>query len=153
MPNAVGATPGSGNISLGGNTDSGDFHIAENGVNVNIITINSIAEKFGQPDFIKLDIQGFELDALIGGAEIIKKNNTSFFIEFCPFLLRTRGCGKIQVIKEIEKVGYSYFVFRGHPFFCFEWISADILTRLYHEYNERNYGGTFELIIRPNHFS
>ncbi len=44
------------------------------------ITIDSLAEKYGKPDFIKFDIEGEELNGIIGGEETIKKYKPALMI-------------------------------------------------------------------------
>ncbi len=47
---------------------------------VKSITIDSLAGKYGAPDFIKFDIEGQELNAIIGGEETIKKYKPKLLI-------------------------------------------------------------------------
>ena len=90
-----------------------------------------------------------ELDALAGAAKIISQKNTMFFVEFCPVMLNARGCGDIEIFKMIEGLGYSFHIFRAHPIYCIEEVSANILISIYHENLKRGFHGTFELMIIP----
>ena len=113
------------------------------------MTIDAIAGKIGHPHLVKLDIQGLELDALKGAVEIISKNNTMFFVEFCPMMLSERGCGEIEILRTIEEAGYFLNIFRAHPVSCFERISSKIMEDIYDYYIEEGHRGTLELIILP----
>ena len=44
------------------------------------ITIDSLCQRFGKPDFIKFDIEGEELNGIIGGEETIKKYKPALMI-------------------------------------------------------------------------
>lgn len=150
LPYAVGATLGSSNISKPDGSDSGDFHLSQEGISVDVTTIDAIAGKIGYPNFVKLDIQGLELDALMGAGEVISKKNAIFFVEFCPTFLNTRGCGEIEILKKIEEFGYAINIFRAHPVFAYEHVSADILINIFFDYVKTSNKGTFELLIIPS---
>lgn len=51
-----------------------------NKTTVNSITIDSLCDKYGKPDFIKFDIEGEELNGLIGGEQTIKKYKPKLMI-------------------------------------------------------------------------
>jgi FkbM family methyltransferase len=45
------------------------------------VTIDSLAEKFGNPSVVFMDIEGYELTALDGATEILRRGTTTWLIE------------------------------------------------------------------------
>lgn len=59
-------------------------------------TIDAMSEKFGTPDFIKIDIDGGETDALRGGAKTLREHRPDLIVEtHSPEL--ERDCGELLV--------------------------------------------------------
>ena len=64
--------------------DTGDTFVNAGDVRVPTILIDDLAEKFGHPKIIKMDIQGFEANAILGAARTISKGNIDIIVEFHP---------------------------------------------------------------------
>lgn len=45
---------------------------------VSVTTLDDIAATFGQPDFIKIDVEGSELDVLAGGQEVLENRTLKY---------------------------------------------------------------------------
>jgi len=52
------------------------------GINVACRTIDSLASDLGDPDAIKIDVEGAELDVLRGGLATIERSNATLVVEF-----------------------------------------------------------------------
>ena len=59
-------------------------------------------------DFIKLDVDGYELDVLRSGEEFLKKNKPVIFIEIAPYLYPEFGYNCHDLIKFLEKLNYKF---------------------------------------------
>ena len=59
-------------------------------------------------DFIKLDVDGYELDVLISGEDFLKKNKPIIFIEIAPYLYPEFGYSCQELIEFIQKLNYKF---------------------------------------------
>ena len=75
------------------------------------ITLNNFInfEKIKRIDFIKLDVDGHELDVLKSGEKFLKKKRPIIFIEIAPYLYPEFGYKCSELIKYISKLGYSFY--------------------------------------------
>ena len=55
-------------------------------VEVDAITIDQLAEEHGLPDVVYMDIEGYELEAMRGGAKVLAAANVTWSIEMHPHL-------------------------------------------------------------------
>ena len=65
-------------------------------------------ENLNSVDFIKLDVDGYELDVLTSGENFLKKNKPIIFIEIAPYLYPEFGYSCEELIKFIQKLNYSF---------------------------------------------
>lgn len=70
------------------------------------LTIDSL--KLPALDFIKIDVEGDELNVLIGGYETIKKHKPIMFIEINSHTLKRKGLNKLDIFNWLDKNNYSY---------------------------------------------
>jgi FkbM family methyltransferase len=97
---AVGAAQGVTSFEAGGHSTRGRLS-ASGGVDVEVITLDDAVERFGKPRFVKVDVEGHELDVLHGAGAVIASKETSFGIEIhsdelgrtCRALLEGAGYG------------------------------------------------------------
>ena len=66
-------------------------------------------KKIKKIDFIKLDVDGHELDVLKSGSKFFKKNKPIIFIEIAPYLYPEFGYKCSQLISYIKKLDYSFY--------------------------------------------
>ena len=65
-------------------------------------------ENLNKVDFIKLDVDGYELDVLISGEDFLKKNKPIIFIEIAPYLYPEFGYSCQELIEFIQKLNYKF---------------------------------------------
>jgi len=65
--------------------------------------------KIKKVDFIKLDVDGYEMDVFKSGNKFFKKNKPIIFIELAPYLYPEFGYTCLDLIIFIKKLGYSFF--------------------------------------------
>ncbi len=66
--------------------ESLDGHVADDGkrwgrVEVPAVTVDELAARFGSPDVVLVDVEGFEGEVLAGAARTIAAGRTTFFVE------------------------------------------------------------------------
>lgn len=74
-------------------------------------------DEFGleQVDFLKLDVEGSEVEALFGAYDTIKLCKPTMLIEVNDGALQRRGVKPIDLYAEIESLGYRYeYLFPSH---------------------------------------
>jgi len=84
----------------------GDTSVGEGGDEVQVITLDMIDS---QPDFIKMDVQGYELFALLGAENTIKQSLPDIFIEIEEHQLAKFNVTKDQLFNYIKSFGYRMF--------------------------------------------
>ena len=65
--------------------------------------------KIKKIDFIKLDVDGYELDVLRSGKDFLKKYKPIIFIEIAPYLYKEFGYSYIDLIDYIHGLGYHFY--------------------------------------------
>lgn len=85
----------------------GDTSIGDGGDVVKINTLDNYW--FDEPDFIKIDVQGYELFALQGGEKLIKQSQPDIFIEVEEHQLAKFDVTKDQLFDYIKSFGYRMF--------------------------------------------
>jgi FkbM family methyltransferase len=66
-----------------------------------------------RPTHMKLDIEGFESDALSGGAESLREFRPILFLELHGAYLKSRGHDPRDVILQLQECGYTRFEKQG----------------------------------------
>lgn len=79
-------------------------------IEIECVTLDSIFTKEQIIDFVKMDIQGAEMLAIDGMAEILRRNsNMSLLIEFWPFAIEKSGFSPREFIERILQFGFRIF--------------------------------------------
>ena len=65
-------------------------------------------ENLDNIDFIKLDVDGYELDVLNSGEDFLIKNKPRIFIEIAPYLYPEFGYSCQELIEFIQKLNYRF---------------------------------------------
>ncbi len=66
-------------------------------------------ENLDNVDFIKLDVDGYELDVLSSGKDFLIKNKPIIFIEIAPYLYPEFGYSCQELVKFIQRLNYRFF--------------------------------------------
>lgn len=85
----------------------GDTSIGEGGEEVIIYKLDDFS--FDRVDFIKIDVQGYELFTLEGAKELLEKFQPNLFIEIEPHQLIKFGITEDKLIEYIKSFGYRMF--------------------------------------------
>ena len=85
----------------------GDTSIGDGGEFVEVQTLDDFCDN--NPDFIKMDVQGYELFALQGGEKLIKQSLPDIFIEVEEHQLAKFDVTKDQLFDYIKSFGYRMF--------------------------------------------
>lgn len=82
----------------------------EKELNIEAISIDDfVADKF-KIDFIKMDIQGFEVSALSGMQKTLAKNTSvKLLLELWPYGLHTAGSSCTELVRLIESFGFAIY--------------------------------------------
>ncbi len=92
---------------------------------VDFITLDSLIQQFGMPDFCKIDVEGYEYNVLKGLSQPI--NSLSF--EFTPEFLDP----SINCIKHLSKLGefeFNYSVMKTLKFALPQWVSSKEMSNI-----------------------
>lgn len=88
----------------------GASHVVEGGtVVISASTLDSIAAKHNTPDYIKIDVEGFEPRALRGMENLIQERKPKLFVELNDGALKRNGSSSADLKKQIESYGYTQF--------------------------------------------
>jgi len=85
----------------------GDTSIGTDGEEIAIYTLDQIG--LDKVDFIKLDVQGYELFTLQGAKELLNTHKPDIFIEIEPHQLIQFGITQDQLLEYIKSFGYRVF--------------------------------------------
>lgn len=63
------------------------------------------------PDLIKIDVEGFEHEALIGAERVLREHHPGLIVSLHEKFLRNRGSSSVIVLELLKEYGYRHF----HP--------------------------------------
>ena len=88
----------------------GASHVVEGGtVVISASTLDSIAAQHNAPDYIKIDVEGFEPRALRGMEDLMREHKPKLFVELNDGALKRNGSSSADLKKQIESYGYTQF--------------------------------------------
>jgi FkbM family methyltransferase len=104
------ASDGKQELTMALDDNVGASHVVEGGtVVISASTLDSIAAHHNAPDYIKIDVEGFEPRALQGMENLIKERKPKLFVELNDGALRRNGSSSADLKKQIESYGYTQF--------------------------------------------
>jgi FkbM family methyltransferase len=85
-------------------------------IEVDVESIPQAAERLGViPDFIKLDIEGYEYEALQGSMSFLTAQQPVLLFELHSNYLEQRGLSPKQVVTMLSECGYVFSTYTGQP--------------------------------------
>lgn len=105
------ASDAHGEIGFCMDLNAGASHLSDKDktIMVNAVPLDSIAKLGKTPDFIKIDVEGFESKALAGMEQMLREIKPKLFVEFNDGALLRNGTNPEQLKQQIESYGYSKF--------------------------------------------
>src|SRR5690606_5486658 len=95
---AIGDTPGEVQMLDNNNSSVVDGAASEEKIDIEVSTLDTELRNMHAIDFIKNDVEGYEMHVLKGAAEIIKKHRPVFLVEVHPGYLQNYGMDHSSVI-------------------------------------------------------
>lgn len=72
-----------------------------------IRSLDSMVEQLGRvPEVVKIDIEGFEVEALKGASNLLERGNSTWIVEVHPLQLERSGSSPQEVFRIFEERGY-----------------------------------------------
>jgi FkbM family methyltransferase len=136
LPFALGRKAGMASMSISSNAQvlstfadhwkEGRFAniVWDRNLDVKMITLDEIIRDFGVPRYCKIDVEGYELDVILGLSERIGIISYEFTHEFMPIAF--------DVLQHLIKLGYTRFNFsigESEEFQCRDWVSYSELIK------------------------
>jgi FkbM family methyltransferase len=112
MPFAIGAVDGSQVIRIASDSNSGHASFTASWINGEELTVEVrkldtvLAERGRKVSFIKIDIEGYEEEAIIGGERVLREDAPTVLVEVNLPILRDRGSSAAALTRIFEHVGY-----------------------------------------------
>jgi FkbM family methyltransferase len=98
--------------NTGGNRIESKNKDDNNKINVKVTSLDKYFEKLEAHQnihFIKIDVEGYEMQVLKGSTQILKQKKPKLFIEISDPLLRNQGSSAEQIIRFLQKLGYILY--------------------------------------------
>jgi len=80
---------------------------------VNALTIDEMAQAFGVPTHIKVDVEGHEHAVLRGARETLSKSLPILFLELHNEMIRSEGLDANAILDQLHQIGYCTFTAKG----------------------------------------
>jgi FkbM family methyltransferase len=79
-------------------------------------TLDALIEQTGlTPTHVKIDVEGFEHEVLIGGESLFRRHHPLLFLELHGDVIRARGQDPLAVLRRACEYGYSQLERDGQP--------------------------------------
>jgi FkbM family methyltransferase len=83
-------------------------------IQVSIETIGAAAARLGViPTLIKMDIEGYEYEAISGALDFLRRHRPKLLLELHLNYLEQRKCPAKQLVKALADCGYSFSSYTG----------------------------------------
>lgn len=106
----IAASDGEKELTMALEDNVGASYVVEGGaVMVMASPLDSISKHYKTPDYIKIDVEGFESKALKGMERLLINNKPKLFVEFNDGALQRNGSSSADLKQQIESYGYTQF--------------------------------------------
>jgi FkbM family methyltransferase len=78
------------------------------------ITIDQLANLYGPPTHIKIDVEGQEAAVVRGGRTVLGQHSPILFLELHNEMILSEGGDPNLALNELDQLGYQIFAFEGH---------------------------------------
>jgi len=112
-------------------------------VEVKMITLKQLIKQSGQPDYVKIDVEGYESEVLSTLTQPLPLISFEFLSEFQP--------KTIKLIRFLESLGphqYNLSLFLNFKFYFPQWVNASQLINLLQTHSQSNQW-TGDIYARP----
>jgi len=125
-----------------------DAHDARESIEVEAIRLDDYFEAYdGKIDFIKIDIEGAEQEALLGASSLLTRNeDVKVATEFCPLLLEAFGVKPEEYLRLLTQLGFELYDMNEQKYR----IKPAIITELLETYTPELGNLTNLLCVRKN---
>jgi FkbM family methyltransferase len=79
------------------------------------VTIDQLAEQFGPPTHIKVDVEGYEAAVIRGARGTLIRHSPLLFLELHNEMIRSEGGNPGAVLDDLERIGYEMSFIEGSP--------------------------------------
>lgn len=94
---------------------------------ISIKTIDSLFTPQTKVDVIKIDVEGYELEALQGARKLLQAQHPVIFMEFSPiFYKQDRSDKTKEMITLLQELGYTFQTIAGEPISLTDWVEQTI---------------------------
>jgi FkbM family methyltransferase len=121
---------------------TGYWHKSMNEVDINQTTLDNLVEKYKLEtvDFIKLDVENYEYQVLLGAIKTIKRFKPSFLIEIHLLESLNAKLGIIEGIdQDITQKIQDFFIENGYFFYCLTKLGLLKVDNLFSNIDSNNY--------------
>jgi FkbM family methyltransferase len=115
---------GASSLTQGITHHSGEAMVEE----IQIKQLDSFLNEVQRADIIKIDVEGFEYEVVLGGLGLIRKYQPALFIEFSPGLYNLRDTAITQkFITLLSDLDYKTYTIEGEPLNLDAWSAQALL--------------------------
>ena len=84
-------------------------------IDIDAVAIDDYLKNHLKVDFIKIDIQGFEMQAIQGMQQVLQHNNNIKIVsEFWPYGLRTAGSSVMEYFEYLKKLNFNCYLLENN---------------------------------------